>query len=262
MRPEIGYGLRLDPGYDAALRHLFDRAAVLLTATSFMRGETMALGAPAQRVRVLDKGVDAETFVPRRDRDALKMRLGIQGPMVIAVGALKKRKGFDVIVDALAAVATPATLVICGEGEERGPLERQAEAAGLKDRVRFAGNVSRAVIPDYFAAADVFVHAAELEAAGNVVLEALASGCGVVVTDSGGPAEYVEDDVNGYVVAAGDVRTLAVRIEGLLSAPALRERLGREGRRRVEKRYRYARMMSDLRAIYDGCVMKSARLAG
>ena len=106
---------------------------------------------------------------------AVKARLGISGPMVIAVGALKKRKGFDLLIDALSRIVTPATLVICGDGEELGPLRQQAGAAGLSERVRFAGNVSRAEIPDYFAAADVFVHAAELEAAGNVVLEALAS---------------------------------------------------------------------------------------
>ena len=108
--------------------------------------------------------------------------------MVIAVGTLKKRKGFDLIIEALSRIATSATLVICGEGEELGTLRQQANAAGLTERVVFTGNVGRAAIPDYFAAADVFVHAAELEAAGNVVLEALASGCGVVVTDSGGPA--------------------------------------------------------------------------
>src|SRR6185436_4943245 len=107
----------------------------------------------------------------------------------------KKRKGFDVIIDAVSRLQAPVTLVICGEGEERTALERQAEAHGVAGRVRFAGNVPRADIPRFFAAADIFVHAAELEAAGNVVLEALASGCGVVVTDSGGPSEYVEDGV-------------------------------------------------------------------
>jgi len=95
------------------------------------------------------------------------------------------------------------------------------------------------------------VHAAELEAAGNVVLEALASGCGVVVTDSGGPAEYIEDGVAGFVVPVGDAASLANRVETLLSTPGLRDRLAGEGRRRVEERHRYSRMMSDLRDLYE-----------
>ena len=171
--------------------------------------------------------------------------------MVIAVGTLKKRKGFDVLIEALSRIAAPATLVICGDGEELAALQHQARAAGLTGTCRFTGNVGRAEIPDYFAAADVFVHAAELEAAGNVVLEALASGCGVVVTDSGGPAEYVEDGVTGFVVPVGDVASLASRIETLLSMPGLRGRFADEGRRRVEQRHQYSRMMSDLRDLYD-----------
>ena len=55
-------------------------------------------------------------------RDAVKARLAIAAPMVIAVGTLKKRKGFDVIIDALARVTIPATLVICGDGGRRGRL--------------------------------------------------------------------------------------------------------------------------------------------
>ena len=121
----------------------------------------------------------------------------------------------------------------------------------MTGRVRFTGNVGRAEIADYFAAADVFVHAAELEAAGNVVLEALASGCGVVVTDCGGPAEYVEDGVTGFVAPVGDAAGLASHVETLLSMPGLRDRFADEGRRRVEQRHQYSRMMSDLRDLYD-----------
>lgn len=250
LRPEIGYGLRLDRSYDAAFRRLLRRASAILTATSFMRAETLALGASPDRVRLLDKGVNTEAFRPSADRTALKASLDISGPMVVAVGALKRRKGFDVLIDAVSRLATQATVVICGDGEELRPLRQRAVDAGLTEQVRFAGTVSRAEIPDYFAAADVFVHAAELEAAGNVVLEALASGCSVVVTDSGGPGEYVEDGVTGFVVPVGDAAVLADRIERLLSMPDLRVRFAQEGRRRVEERHRYPRMMSDLCDLY------------
>lgn len=249
VRPQIGYGLRLDPAYDVAVRHLLQNATAILTATCFMRAKTIALGAPPERVRVLAKGVDTVAFTPPANRDGLKARLELSGPVVVAVGAVKKRKGFDVLIDAFSRIETPATLVICGDGEERGRLQDQA--AGVAARVVFTGTVGRAVMPDYFAAADVFVHAAELEAAGNVVLEALASACAVVVTDCGGPSEYVQDGINGFVVPVGDAAGLAQRIETLLTRPALRERLATEGRRRVEERHRYPRMLSDLRALYD-----------
>ena len=188
IREDLGYGLRRDKGYDVALRHLFTKARRVLTATGFMRRTTEALGAPARTLRVLDKGVDAETFMPPADREAVKRALRLSGPVVLAVGSLKRRKGFEAIIDALAPLkAEPWTLVICGGGEEHAALERRAADAGIASRTVFAGHVPRADIPTWFAAADVFVHAAELEAAGNVVLEALAAGCAVVCTDSGGP---------------------------------------------------------------------------
>ena len=82
-----------------------------------------------ERVRVLDKGVDTDAFAPRGDREAIKARLGISGPMVIAVGALKKRKGFDVLIEAM----TRITSGNAGHLRRRGraaALQQQADAAG------------------------------------------------------------------------------------------------------------------------------------
>ncbi len=255
IREDLGYGLRRDKGYDVALRHLFTKARRVLTATGFMRRTTEALGAPARTLRVLDKGVDAETFMPPADREAVKRALRLSGPVVLAVGSLKRRKGFEAIIDALAPLkAEPWTLVICGSGEEHAALERRAADAGIASRTVFAGHVSRADIPTWFAAADVFVHAAELEAAGNVVLEALAAGCAVVCTDSGGPGEYVRSGENGLVVPVGDVAALREALATVLGDPALRQRFAREGRRRIEASHTYPRMMRELRAIYDEVV--------
>ena len=251
VRPDLGYGFRLDPAYDTALRHLLESASVVLTATSFMRQRTLDLGAPPERVQILEKGVDTIRFRPPADREQMKTSLGLSGPVLLAVGTLMRRKGFDVIIEALASLRHTATLVICGQGDEQNALAGLAAARGVTERVRFAGQISRAQMHDYFAAADLFIHAAELEAAGNVVLEALASECAAVVTDSGGPSEYVEDGVNGFVVPVADPATLAARIDALLSDPSLRRAFAAEGRRRVEARHTYPRMMTDLRAIYD-----------
>jgi mannosyltransferase len=97
----------------------------------------------------------------------------------------------------------------------------------------------------------VFVHAPQLEAAGNVILEAQASGAAVIVTDSGGPAEYVEDGVTGFVIPVGDAGALASRLQALLSCPSLAARLADAARHHIEQRHGYSRMMADLRAVYD-----------
>lgn len=252
VKPDWGYGLRLDAGYDAALRHLIAAADHILTATPFMRDATIALGVHAARVHVLDKGVDTVRFRPCGTRAEIRGALGLRGPVLLAVGGLKRRKGVDVVLEAMRALGRrDTTLLVCGDGEERRGLEQRARELGLRAQVRFEGAIPRAAIARYFTAADVFVHAAELEAAGNVVLEALASGCAAVVTASGGPTEYVEDGVNGFVVPVGDARSLASRVRTLLDDEGLRRRLGEEGRRRVERRHSYPRMVAELRGLYD-----------
>ena len=74
----------------------------------------------------------------------------------------------------------------------------------------------------------------------------------VVVTDSGGPGEYVEDGVTGFVIPVGDAPALAARLETLLANPSLAGRLAEAARHRVEHRHDYPRMMAAVRGVYDG----------
>jgi|SoiMethySBSTD1v2_1073268.scaffolds.fasta_scaffold01886_3 glycosyltransferase involved in cell wall biosynthesis len=252
VRRDLGYGLGLDAAYVVALRHLFRDAARILVATSFMQRAATQAGADPRKIQIIDKGVDLARFRPAADRRVAKARLGISGPLLLAVGNLQRRKGFDLIVDAVAALGRPeVTLAICGTGEERVALQTRAQERGVAPQIRFEGHVSREQIGDYFGAADVFVHAPQLEAAGNVILEAQASGAAVIVTDSGGPAEYVEDGVTGFVIPVGDVGALASRLQALLSCPSLAARLADAARHHIEQHHGYSRMMADLRAVYD-----------
>jgi glycosyltransferase involved in cell wall biosynthesis len=250
-QPDLNHGLRLDPAYDLAVRHLLRSASHVVTASSFVRNAALALGAPSDRTTVIPKGVDTDRFAPAPDPSALKTALGLHGPVLLAVGNLKRLKGFDVLLDALHLLrGSEWTAVICGTGEDRAALEAKAHALGIGSRVQFRGQVPRTDIPRLFAAADLFVHASLLEAAGNVVLEALSSGLPVVCTSSGGPAEYVSEGKTGFVVPVGDAPALAAGIDALLGDPRLRERFGASARRVVEDRYSYGRMVRDLLEIY------------
>jgi glycosyltransferase involved in cell wall biosynthesis len=252
LRKDLGYGLRSDPAYDVALRLLFRRARRVLVATTFMQNAATKAGADAHKIQIIDKGVDLARFRPPADRRQARARLGVSGPLVLAVGSLQRRKGYETIIDALAALRrTDVTLAVCGTGDQRPALESRAKSHGVASQVRFEGQVSRDRIGDYFAATDVFVHAAELEAAGNVILEAQACGAAVVVTDSGGPGEYVEDGVTGFVIPVGDAPALAARLETLLANPSLAGRLAEAARHRVERRHDYPRMMAAVRGVYD-----------
>lgn len=250
--PEIGYGLRLDRTYDAAIARLLRCATRTVYATEYMRARGIDAGAPADRTVVVRKGVDLLRFRPAADREAARIAVGVHGPMILAVGSLSPRKNLRLVLDALARLRDrPWTFVIGGEGAERDALARQAAALAMADRVRFAGPIGRERIGDYFSAADLFVHAAVMEAAGNVILEALAGGCPIVCTDAGGPTEYVRDGETGFVVRSGDAGTMAERIGQLLDSAALRRRMAQSARASAEREFAYARMIADYRQVYD-----------
>src|SRR5690606_27159631 len=133
----IGYGLLRNPAYARALRHLLRRADATSSVSAFVRRRAIELGARPERAEVVLKGVDTDRFRPAEDREALRRELGVEGPMVLAVAGLIRRKGVHTLVRALARCEAPRapTLVVCGEGPERESLEALARELGIASRV-------------------------------------------------------------------------------------------------------------------------------
>jgi glycosyltransferase involved in cell wall biosynthesis len=251
---DIGYGRRASPLFDRALRGLLKDADRTVYFSGYMRDYAISLGARPEAARVIRKGVDLGHFTEAPDRAALKRELGLgSDPMVLTVGGLIRRKGIHHLLEALGRLRDEHafTFVVCGDGPERRALEELSERLGLGQRTLFLGRVDRNVIPRYFAACDVFALASSVEAAGNVLFEAMASARPVVCTNAGGPQEYVADGETGFVVPVADVEALRSRIGRLLADPALRDGLGREGRRRTLTQFTYDRMVGEVIDVYE-----------
>jgi len=150
----------------------------------------------------------------------------------VTVARLVPQKGIDVLVHALAQTAGSArhwTLTLVGDGPERERLEQQVQQAGLQERVRFLG--FRSDPQTFLLQAGVFVLPSRFEGMPNALLEAMAAGLAVVVTDaSPGPLEVVEHGVSGLVVPSDDPEALAAALERLAGDPDLRSRLGAAAR--------------------------------
>lgn len=160
---------------------------------------------------------EAERLAPQRQ--ALRREHALpEGPIVLFAARLISKKRPELLVRAFARVAatTNATLVLVGDGPLRPALEALIGQLGLENRVRLAGFVQPAEMPTWYAMADLFVLPSS-ETWGVVVLEALASGLPVIITDQVGCGpDVLTDPALGKVVPAGDEKSLA---------DALRERL-------------------------------------
>jgi glycosyltransferase involved in cell wall biosynthesis len=147
-------------------------------------------------------------------------------PVVLGVGALKRRKDFATLVRAFARLraARPARLVIIGDGPQRGRLEALAARLGVDRDVDFLGFVDDP--SPYMKRARVFILPSRIEGAPNVIIEALACGTPVVSTDcGGGTREILADGAFGSLVPVGDDRAMAEAAGGVLDDPPAPDRL-------------------------------------
>ena len=115
-----------------------------------------------------------------------------------------------------------ATLILVGEGPERGALE--AMAAPLGGRVRLLGNRPHEELPAYLAAADVLLHPSTAEGLANVWVEALACGTPIVITGAGGAREVVDRPEAGRI-AAPEADALAAAVRELVASPPPQEKV-------------------------------------
>ncbi len=131
-------------------------------------------------------------------------------PVLVAAGRLRKQKGFHIIIKAISAVrhTRPVKLIILGEGKYRNDLEKLVDRLELKDTVDLPGYVPNPTA--FMARADLFCHASTFEGLPGVVIEALATGCPVVCTDSpGGASEILGYGRYGILVPLGDPNAFA-----------------------------------------------------
>lgn len=179
-----------------------------------------AKGNPA-KIDVWSRGVDTVLFNPRKRSTALRDSWHVcdHRPALLYVGRVSREKGLGLLAplrDRLHRLGVEHRFIIAGQGPMTSELQRQ-----LPDAV-FTGVLSRAAVAEAFASADAFVFPSRTDTAGNVVLEAQASGLPVVVTGDGGPRENMVAGTTGTICNADDPDEWAQAVRGVLQAPAMR----------------------------------------
>jgi glycosyltransferase involved in cell wall biosynthesis len=184
-------------------------------------------GFDRNRITVIENGVDLEFY----SSDATIARF--DEPTMLYLGRLKKYKGVDLVIRALAALrdgGVPARLLIAGQGDARPELEKLVAELQVQDRCTFLGFVTDERKRELFRRSWVHVLASPKEGWGISNLEAAACGTATVASDSPGLRDSVRDGTTGFLVPHGDVPALADRIGSILRDSELRDRLGRQAR--------------------------------
>ena len=204
-----------------AMRH----ADAMISVSAGLKRAMVALGAAEERITVLRNGVDLEAFRPPEDaaaRQALQAGLGLNGPTMLSVGHLIERKGHHLAIEALTGLPD-WTLLLVGEGPERGRLAALAARLGVAGRTRFMGAQPHGELRRFYGAADVLVLASSREGWANVLLESMACGTPVVASDIPGNDEVVQKREAGLIVQENSGPGFAAGVQALWADPPARD---------------------------------------
>lgn len=201
----------------------FRRCDHLVGNTPDLRDYVIKQGWPAERAWYLPNFVD-DRALPAQDRAELDTPA--DAPLLLCLGRLHVNKGFDTALKVLADLPG-AYLWIAGEGPEREKLTALTRELAVADRVRFLG--WRDDVPALLAAADIFLCSSRHEPLGNMVIEAWAHGTPVVAAASQGPAQLIQDGVNGLLRPVDDAAALAKAADSLIKNAALAQELAGAG---------------------------------
>lgn len=244
-----GYDLLHDANRNAiwrwATKYTLRHSAVMVGDCKTIRKKAIAFGMPDERIITFPWGVDLERFKPSLDEthddeqikgsktreSQLRYRLGWDDDdfVLLSTRPWEPLYGVEVLVRAFINVARDfpqLRLLMLGDGSQAETIRELFQEGGVLDRVHFAGHVDQAELPDYYRAADLYISASHSDGTSISLLEAMACGRPVLVSDIPGNREWVTPGVQGWWFRDGEVESL---VEAISTAVDEHQRLPERG---------------------------------
>lgn len=237
----------------------YRHADLVIANSEFTRDELLKLGVPPARIALVYPGVDVDRFHPGLRHDDLKASIGLRAEqkLIVSVGRLSRRKGFDQVIRALPLLLQRGLAVdyaVIGIGEDAEYLRSLASTLGMSDRVHLLGHVSSEDLPRWYNAADVVTMPnreidGDTEGFGMVFLEAAACGKPSIAGLAGGTGAAVIDEVTGLRIDGASTQAVAEALWRLLHDPSLARSMGASGYRRAMSGFSWQRVAEKMREL-------------
>lgn len=244
------------PMVRAVVRNLLKRADCVVAQSNDTRENARSLYRVDREIEVVPLGIRLPQ-VPPRDRAALG--LPEDRFVMITVGRVVARKGIDGVLEVLRRLEDPNDLLaVVGDGPLRPELERQAQALGISERVRFLGRLSETDKWRWLAASDLFVSTALHEGFGLVFLEGMRAGLPIACFDKGGQTDFLTEDRTGAVVPVGDLAKFTDAVRRIKADAAARRRYGDFNRQHANE-YSIERCAEKYEVVFDAVLSRAGR---
>lgn len=235
-----------------AMRFALRHADTVIANSDFTRQELLGMGVREKRIVIINPGVDVERFRPGLPCDDLKRHIGFAPgeKLILSVGRLSRRKGFDMVVRSLPELISQGIAVryaLIGIGEDHDYLSNLSRELGVENRVHLLGHVSPENLPRWYNACDVFAMpnreiGGDTEGFGMVFAEAAACAKPSIAGQAGGTGSAVLNEVTGLRVDGASAKAVSAALAHLLGDALLSCRMGKEGNLRVGNEFSWERV--------------------
>lgn len=230
-----------------------------ITTPSQIAKKVMQVNGTKKHISVVSNGIDLKRFKPLTEEETSvvknKFNLSNSSKIILFVGRIEKEKNIDVLIKTMKNVAKEAQslLLIAGSGSQEEKLKELAADLGLENFVRFIGRVSDEDLVKLYNLADIFATASTVELQGLVVMEAMASGCPIVSSDSMALPELINDGINGFVFPSGNHEIAGKKIIKILKNEHLAKRMGKKSIELIRK-HDFEKTLDQYEVIYANTI--------
>jgi len=219
-------------------------------------------GCPPEKIIVFPWGVDLTNYRPVKGPSVIRERLGWQKNDVLVMNRqFEPVYGIEYFLEALPTVVRACPLVrvlMIGKGSLEGKIRSMVQELGVVDYVHFAGMVDDSGMAQCLNAADIYVTTSLSDGTSACMLEAMACGLPVIVSDAPAYFEWVVDGINGCIVPRRNYTVLAERLIELLQDPMKRRKMGQRNLQIAQERADWERNIDILEGIYQ-CLLREGR---
>lgn len=213
---------------------------------------------------IIPMGIDYQKF-SAGSAHRLRSNLANNSLILLFVGRLVEKKGVKDLLTAYSLLSqnqrNQTHLWIIGDGVEKQSLEKLSQSLQIRDKVTFLGKLANEKLPEYYAAADIFIapsitdSVGDTEGQGVTLIEAMASATAVISTETGGISEVIEHNKTGLLVQPQNPAKLKAAILRLIECPKQRKEFATKGSQAAQN-YAWVRVSSDFQALYTQLGLK------
>jgi len=207
-------------------------------------------------VEVIPNGVNVAKFeyrISNIEKEEIRKKLGIskEDKVVITTSRLVEKNGVGDLIDAMQYLPENVRLLIIGTGDLESNLKLKTSSLKLSNRIRFVGFVPNEQLPNYLHVVDVFCRPSLSEGLGISFLEAMASGLPVVATPVGGIPDFLTDGETGFFCEVQNPKSIAEKVQKLLSDSELRTRVTANASKMVREKYGWEEVANKMKKVFE-----------